>query len=202
MRDKGAILGIVLVLMTLILAASGFAFWGLRGETQSARNDRMARQLFDCAEEALAIGKQLFGSYQRAAWDSFLDTDVCSLAAGAPPLPCGPFPTGASGTAPPGYPSGKPYQDTLPGTPFIYNVGIYNNHENVLPVPRCAQSASDPLCIHHDGDNTVLVYARCWDPTTGQSRATQAVLNSAIQVNACPYRGMAGAGCRGQGNQN
>jgi hypothetical protein len=46
------------------------------------------------------------------------------------------------------------------------------------------------------------VYARCWDPVSGQSRATQAVINAALQSSGCPYRGMAGAGCRGQGNQN
>jgi len=102
MRERGAILGIVLVLMVLIMAASGFAFWGLRGESQSAANDRLSRQLCDCAEEALAIGKQVFGNYQRANWDSFLDTNVCSLSNVSPALPCGPFPTGATGTAPAG----------------------------------------------------------------------------------------------------
>jgi hypothetical protein len=205
MRERGAILGIVLVLLVLILAASGFAFWGLRGETQSAANDRLSRQLFDCAEEALAIGKVVFGNQQRAGWDGFLNTDVCSLSNISPALPCpSPFPSGASGTPPAGYPTGKPYQDsiTVDKSSFIYNIGIYNNPENVLPNPKCTQLVADPLCKYHDGDSTVVVYARCWDTVSGQSRATQAVINAPMPSNGCPYRGMAGASCRGQGNQN
>jgi hypothetical protein len=199
MRERGAILGIVMILMTIILAASAFAFWGLRGEMQSTGNDRLAHQLFDCAEEALAMGKQVFGSAQRSSWDNFLSADVCSQSLTSPALPCGPFPTGATGAAP-GYPTGSPYQGTL--NSFIYNIGIYNNNENVVPAPKCSQAVPDPLCQYHDGDNTVVVYARCWDPVSRQSRATQAVINAAVQANGCPYRGMAGAGCRGQGNEN
>src|SRR5262249_43258601 len=78
MHERGAILGIVMILLTLVLTASGFAFWGLRGEMQSTGNDRLSHQLFDCAEEALAIGKQVFGSAQRPNWDAFLFADVCS----------------------------------------------------------------------------------------------------------------------------
>jgi hypothetical protein len=111
---------------------------------------------------------------------------VCST------LPCAPFPAGATGTAPAGYPTGKPYQDLQPSnSPFVYNIGIYNNNENVLPAPKCSQATPDPLCRYHDGDDTVIVYARCSDPVSGQSRATQAVINAAIQSNGCPYRGMA-----------
>jgi hypothetical protein len=205
-KERGALLGIVMVLLVLILAASGFAFWGLRGETQSAGTDRLAHQLFDCAEQALAIGKQRFGTYDRKTWDDFLFTDVCAT------LPCtnngGPFPTGATGTPPVSYPGSAPYQDDIiVGTgnyakSFRYNVGLYNNNENVVPTPKCSQLVPDTTCKYHDGDSVAVVWARCTDLDTGLSRVTQAVINAPVQTSNCPYRGMAGAGCRGQGNQN
>jgi hypothetical protein len=197
-RDRGALLGIVMILLVLILAASGFAFWTMRADTDATGNDRLSRQLFDCAEQALALGKQTF-SAQRSAWDSYLGTDVCSV------LPCpSPFPSGATGTAPVNYPTGGVYASTITiGTDarkqtYNYNIGIYNDKE----ITCTAQSTTDPKCQYHDGNNTVVVYAKCIDPTTKLWRATQAVINVPMTTSGCPYRAQAGASCRGNGNQN
>ena len=193
-----------MVLLVLVLAASGFAFWGLRGETSSAGNDRLARQLFDCAEQALAFGKKEFTN-ERLGWDQYLNTDVCSTGA----LPCPPFPTNSNPGQPPlNYPTGTPFTgiitvDATKNLAFIYNIGIYNNHENLKnPNAQCNTASGDTTCKYHDGDSTVILYARCTDPTTHQSRSTQVVLNVGVQSQGCPYRSMAGAGCRGDGNQN
>jgi hypothetical protein len=194
------------------MAASGFAFWTMRADTNATGNDRLSRQLFDCSEQALQLAKQTFTA-QRTAWDTFLGTNVCSTLT----LPCtnqgGPFPTGATGTAPINYPTAGVYASTIKigadyladGTTvngrqrtFNYNIGMYNDKEI-----KCTQQATtDPTCTYHDGNDTVVVYARCTDPITNQWRATQAVIKVAQQVSGCPYRAQAGASCRGSGNQN
>ncbi len=198
-REKGALLGIVMILLVLILAASGFAFWTMRADTNATGNDRLSRQLFDCAEQALALGKQQFTA-QRSAWDSYFNTNVCSAY-----LPCpAPFPSGASGTPVVNYPSGTPYTGTITiGTDtrkqtYNYYVGLYNDKED-----KCtAQATSDSTCTYHDGNDTAVVYARCVDPTTKLYRVTQAVIQVKQTTSGCPYRAQAGASCRGNGNQN
>jgi hypothetical protein len=203
-RERGALLGVVLVLLVVLMAASVFAFWSLRSDAGAVANDRLSRQLFDCAEQGLAMAKQRFTTVDRGKWDEFLNTDVCNLA--VPAFPCPPFPAGATGVAPPKYPNGDPYKTTITvgtGAAAInleYMVGIYNNSENVVPAPKCLQP--DPTCTFHDGDNTIVVWSRCREPISGLSRATSAVITSPVPTNGCPYRGMAGNGCRGAGNQN
>ncbi len=186
-----------MILLVLILAASGFAFWTMRADTNATGNDRLTRQLFDCAEQALALGKQQFTA-QRSAWDSFLGTNVCSST-----LPCpSPFPSNATGTAPVNYPTGSPYTGTITiGTDtrkqtYNYYIGLYNDKED-----KCTVS-TDPTCTYHDGNSTAVVYARCVDPTTGLYHITQAVLQVQQTSSGCPYRAQAGASCRGNGNQN
>jgi hypothetical protein len=206
-KQRGALLGIVMILLVLILAASGFAFWTMRADTNATGNDRLSRQLFDCAEQALALGKQTFAA-QRSAWDSYLGTDVCTSGW----FPCPPFPTGATGTAPLNYPTGGVYTGTIKvglatdvngntntrQQSYTYKIGIYNDKE----IACSAQATTDPTCSYHDGNDTVVVYARCTDPSTNQWRATQAVLTQKQTTSGCPYRAQAGASCRGNGNQN
>jgi Tfp pilus assembly protein PilX len=208
-RDRGALLGIVLVLLTLVLAASAFAFWGLRGDTNATGNDRLERQLFDCAEQALALGKVQFGNLNRANWDVYLSTNVCAT---TPALPCpSPFPSGAPTTPTSStYPNISPWTGTITvttngvGHAFTYQLGLYNNSEDVTTKgPLCSQaSGADTSCTYHDGDNRAVVYARCTDQTTLEWRATQALITATVQASGCPYRAMAGAGCHGNGNQN
>jgi hypothetical protein len=199
-------MGVVLVLLLVIIAGAVLAIWGARADTSSAGQDRLTRQLFDCAEQGLAFGKQWFSINQRSNWDQFLSTDVCTLA--TPPVPCPPFPTGAPGTAPPNYPNGAPYTNTITvgsGTgsmALTYQVVIYNNEENIVPAPKCSQATPDPRCLYHDGDNTIVVYSQCRDPASGQSRSVQAVISAPNPDDGCGYKGQAGFGCRNQGNLN
>src|SRR5688572_29147376 len=103
-RERGAVLAVVMILLVVLLAAGVFAFVGLRSDTGAARNERLARQLFDCAEQGLQMGKQFFSQPAvRGNWDTYLRTNVCAS------LPCAPFPTGQSGTPPPNYPNGVPF---------------------------------------------------------------------------------------------
>ncbi len=186
--QRGAILPIVMILLVVLLAAGVFAFVGLRSDTGAARNERLARQLFDCAEQGLQMGKQFFSqSAVRGNWDAYLKTDVCAV------LPCAPFPAGQSGVAPPNYPTGAPFKNTVTvtTTPLFtleYQVGIYNN-------------PGDPLGPTANGDNQIVVYSRCTDPVSRQQRAVQVLLAVPIQQGG-DYFGQAGMGFGNQGNAN
>jgi Tfp pilus assembly protein PilX len=204
-RDRGALLGIVLVLLVVLAAGGAFALWTASSDQRGASNDRLSRQLLDCAEQGLAWGKQYFSTTQRRNWDQFLSTNVCTAPGSA--LPCapgGPFPTGATGTAPANYPAGAPYTQTInvsTGVALTWQVGIYNPPESVNPAPACNQVPADPLCVYHDGDNTVVLYARCSAPS-GEARSAQVLLSVPITQDGCGYKGQQGFGCNNGNNLN
>ena len=197
-------MGIVLVLLVIMAAAGAFTVWTVSNNQGGARNDRLQRQLLDCAEQGLAFGKQWFGITKRANWDDFLNTDVCTATGSM--LPCGPFATGATNTnVPPGYPASAPYTQTISDTnsannntlQLTWHIGIYNPPENAT---SCGTTA-DPLCQHHDGDNTVALYSRCIAPT-GEERTAQVMLYVPLGQNPCAYKGQQGFGCNNGSNMN
>jgi len=202
-RQRGVLLGVVLVLLAVLFAAGAFALWSMRGETSSAGSDRLSRQLFDCAEQGLAAGKQFFSvnvGQTTNGLSQYLNTNICTTAIdNAGPLPCwtsGPFPTGGTGAAIANYPAGAPYtqkiqMDQRIGTgvyDFEYTFGIYNDPGD----------ANGP---NRDGNNKVVVYSRCTDLTTLQQRSVQAII-TVTQAQSNDYTGQAGRGFRNQGNQN
>src|SRR5690348_15271875 len=113
-RQRGVLLGVVMVLLIVLLAAALFAFWTVRGDSGAAGRDHLSRQLFDCAEQGLAAGKQYFSTgTARNNWSTYLNANICSTTiSNLGTLPCwtssGPFPTGATGTLS-GYPDQAPY---------------------------------------------------------------------------------------------
>jgi hypothetical protein len=207
-RQRGVILGIVLILIAVIFTAGLFALWSTRTDTASAGHDRLSRQLFDCAEQGLAFGKQYFGAAaQRTQWNSYLAaSNACSTSGSTrgnlPCKPTGPFPTGGIGNPVASYPSGSPYttaiqMDTRLGTgvnDFEYTVGIYNDPGDPKADPAIASS-------WNDANNKVVVYSRCTDLSTLQSRAVQAIITVPMPSSS-DYTGQAGRGFRNQGNQN
>jgi hypothetical protein len=190
-RDRGALLGIVLILLVVIVSASAYAMWALRSDTGAAGQDRLTRQLFDCAERGLAAGKNYFAVTARNNWSLYLAANVCTSGT-LPCAPSGPFPTGNTGGVP-NYPTGFPF--TAPMEPsgtlstFSYTFGIYQNPST--EVSRIA-----------DTDNTVIVYASCTDSLSKQSRAVQAVLKSPPAPPVSDYTGQAGMGMRNGNNAN
>ena len=201
-RDRGVLLGVVLVLVLALFTAGVFALASMRSDTGAAGRDRLSRQLFDCAEEGLAWGRQYFSGTGRSQWNNYLAaSNLCTTAISSSPaigpLPCvnngGPFPTGGTGAAISGYPDQAPFTQQLKMDPrstsndFEFTVGIYND-------PADASSWADT-------NNRIIVYARCTDLSTLQSRAVQ-VLLSAPMTSSSDYTGQAGRGFRNQGNQN
>jgi hypothetical protein len=184
-------LGIVLILMAAVLAAGVFAFWGLKSDTGAAGNDRLARQLFDCAEQGLAVGKEQF-SYNllQDVWDKYFKANVCASGS----VSCPPLLVTAPGSSVDGYPDQPPFwgKVTTPAPQSIeleYHVAIYNNPEN-------------PPSPFHDTDNRIIIYSRCIDKKgSGQSRAVQAIIERPPTVTN-DYTGQAGRGFRNQGNSN
>jgi hypothetical protein len=187
------LLGVVLVLLAVLFAAGIFALWSMRSETSSAGRDRLSRQLFDCAEQGLAAGKQYFSAtIGTAGIDKYLAADVCST------LPCtssgGPFPTG--GTAVAGYPDQAPFtqpitMDTRLATgtyDFKYTFAVYND-------------PGDSGTAIHDTNSKVIIYSRCTDLNTSQQRSVSALI-SISSATTNDYSGQAGRGFRNQGNQN
>jgi hypothetical protein len=191
-RQRGVLLGVVLILLAVLFAAGIFALWSMRSDTGSAGRDRLARQLFDCAEQGLADGKQYFATHQ-AAIATYLKADVCSTKTdgtlGIAPLPCwdtgGPFPTTAASTAAvAGYPDGSLFTKKISMdsrnklanvADFEYTFAIYND-----PGDKSGSPTSDL-------NSTVIVYSRCTDLATLQQRSVQALMK---------------VGFRNQGNQN
>lgn len=191
-RQRGVLLGIVLILLAVLFAAGIFALWSMRGDTGSAGRDRLSRQLFDCAEQGLAYGKQYFSAtIGTTGIDNYLKADVCST------LPCttsgGPFPTG--GTAVAGYPDQAPFtqpltMDTRLGTTadFKYTFAVYND-------------PGDYGGTGHDTNSKVVIYSRCTDLNTSQQRSVSALISISSALTG-DYTGQAGRGFRNQGNQN
>jgi hypothetical protein len=204
------LLGVVLILLGLVMLGGALALSSVRSDTAAAGADRLGRQLFDCAERGLEWGKQFFtGSGLDTG--QFLKADVCNnVPSGKVRLPCsatGPFRPSITGAAPatfPGYPYAPPFTTgisigkvplTVAGSTFMapeqqleYTVAIFDNDE----------ADND---YTHPSDTQVVVYSRCRDPKTGQSKAVQAMVQSTVPSNN-DYVGQAGYGFRGQGNQN
>jgi hypothetical protein len=200
-QASGVILGIVLILIAVLFAAGLFALWSTRSDTSAAGHDRLSRQLFDCAEQGLAFGKQYFSvTPQRQNWPNYLNASgACSTSGSTrgvlPCAPSGPFPTGGTGTAPVGYPGSSPYtqqikMDPRGGNDFEFTVGIYNDPADTTTTPP-----------YTDTNNRIVVYSRCTDLNTLQSRSVQAIL-SVPPPTTTDYTGQAGRGFRNQGNQN
>jgi hypothetical protein len=195
------LLGVVLVLLVAVFTAGVYALATTRSDTGAAGRDRVGRQLFDCAEQGLAWGRQYFSTTARSQWASYLGaSNVCTTAISSSPaigpLPCGtngPFPTGGTGAAMPGYPDQAPYTQQIQmdprsnGPDFQFTVGIYNDPADASP--------------YADGNNRIVVYSRCTDLATLQQRAVQVLLSAPPQVTS-DYTGQAGRGFRNQGNQN
>jgi hypothetical protein len=123
-RDRGALLGIVMILLSVVLSVGALALWNLRADTGSAGRTHLSHQLFDCAEEGLAWGNQYFASTARLQWDTYL----------------------SSGKSMPG-------TVTMNGRAFTYQITLVNNPENppspqsdqdnqVLVVSRCSDVVS------------------------------------------------------------
>jgi hypothetical protein len=197
------LLGIVLVLLAVLFAAGILALWSVRNETASAGRDRLSRQLLDCSEQGLAWGKQYFsrtvgpsGLSQYLAVSDLCTQPISNSSAGH--LPCwadgGPFPSAGTGAAIASYPGGSPFtqliqMDNRAGSAeFEFTVGIYND-------------PGDPSGPYADSNSRVIVYSRCTDRSTLQSRAVQALI-SVNQSTSTDYAGQAGRGFRNQGNQN
>ena len=203
-RQSGVLLGVVLVLLAVLFAAGVFALWSMRGETSAAGRDRVSRQLFDCAEQGLAWGKQYFSkTVGIAGINSYLATNICSTQISSSPaigpLPCwdkgGPFPTGGTGTAVAGYPNQSPYTQQITMDPrrgtttdFEFTVGVYND-------------PGDSSGYYADGNSKVIIYSRCTDLNTLQQRSVSALVGI-VTGSSSDYTGQAGRGFRNQGNQN
>ena len=123
-RQRGAILGIVMILLAVILSVSSLAVWNLRSDSSSAGRTHLAHQLFDCAEQGLAWGKQYFSTTARSEWNLFLST-------------------GATLTG----------HVSMSSHPFTYVLSMANNPENppspaadtdgqVMVVSRCSDDAT------------------------------------------------------------
>lgn len=190
-RERGVLLGVVLILMVVVLLGGALAMWGVRSDTASSGADRLQRQLFACAEQGAEWGKQWFST---ATWDTYLAaSNQCTF------FPCGPFKANTTGTPPPGYPDQMPYRNTVTmgggtitangqtfttaGQTLTYTVGIYNP-DLANPTP-----------------SMIAVYSKCVDPVTKQSKAVQLVLRTQVPSNI-DYAGQVGFGFRNQGNQN
>ena len=196
--ERGALLGVVLILLVVILASSIFAFYGVKTDTGAAGNDRLMRQLLDCAEGGLAQGKQYFSQpTQRSQWSSYFMSDIHTTFGAPVPIPGSPAATPANypltaevtvGTAP------------APVATLKYWVAVYNN-------PGDTGNTQNPIV---DTDNRIMVISRCAEvtdnsdpnnPVTNHSRTVQALLEVPAQKTG-DYFGQAGGGFRGQGNTN
>jgi hypothetical protein len=202
-RQSGVLLGIVLILLAVLFAAGAFALWSMRGDTNSAGHDRLERQLFDCAEQGLAYGKQYFATHQ-SSLVQWVGADVCTktISASSPyisALPCtnsgGPFPTGGATVA--GYPDGAPFTQSIVmdtrgnnTTPdFQFTFAVYNDPAAVNPL------------LYTSAAPKLVVYSRCTDLKTLQQRSVSALV-TVTQTTSTDYTGQAGRGFRNQGNQN
>ncbi|HJZ85676.1 MAG TPA: hypothetical protein VKN99_10925 [Polyangia bacterium] len=200
--ERGVALGLAMVLLVVLLLAAGIAVWGLRSETGSAGGDRMTRQLFDCAERALAFGKVYFSNTNFAIND-FLSTNVCGVLPCYPTVSTGPFRPQTSipppcGTPIPGYPDGTMADSTQ--LKQLVNVGG-QQMEFIVAIYDDADESAMPQNYACDTNNRVIVWARCRDVVTNQSRTASAL----VQLTGTPssdYSGQAGRGFRNLGNAN
>jgi hypothetical protein len=196
-RERGAVLGIVVVLLAVILAASAFAMWTMRSDVGGARRDRVARQLFDCAEQGLAAGKNFFATTGRTNWNGYLAANVCA-SGNLPCQPNGPFPTGNTGVAITNYPDGPPYTTTIEPNNATGSAGVLSTFTYTFGIYQNPSSESRTA----DTDNAVIVFSTCIDSVTHQARSVQAYMSSPPAVPSGDYIGQAGHGFRNSNNAN
>jgi hypothetical protein len=202
------LLGVVLILLGLVMLGGALALSSVRSDTAAAGADRFGRQLFDCAERGLEWGKQFFTG-SGLDTDQFLKTGVCNPPSGTVPLPCsagGPFRPSITGPAPstfPGYPYAAPFTTVISmgKVPITVGGSTFMAPEQQLQYTVAIFDNDDDNDYTHSSDTQVIVYSRCRDPKTGQSKAVQAVVQATVPSNN-DYVGQAGYGFRGQGNQN
>jgi hypothetical protein len=205
-QERGALLGIVLIMLMVLMAASVFAFFSLRTDSGATAQDRMQRQLFDCAEQGLAIGKTTFSTTTATPqWGAYYKANNTNGTNPFPVPPNGPFPQNTNSTPATGYPlrwcaAGCTYpqvQVALGATDmgatvnFDRVVAIYNNPGDADPFN---ENPAAP-------DNQTMVWSQCTDPQTGQKKAVQALLLVPPVKNG-NYFGQAGFGYNNSGNTN
>jgi hypothetical protein len=193
------LLGIVLIMLMVLMAASVFAFFTLRTDSGATANDRLARQLFDCAEQGLAIGKTTFSATSAVPmWPQYF---AGNLTSGPNALLPTNFPAPGTGTAVPGY----PYQPNTPPLSIgqiAIPLGVGGNSTLILnQVVAIYNNPGDQGGLTSDNDNQVIVWAQCTEPNTKQSRTVQALLFVPPQKNG-NYFGQAGFGYNNSGNTN
>jgi len=204
---------VVLVLSTVLFAASIFAYWGLRSDTSTAGADRLSRQLFDCAEQGLAVAKQYFTlpTVPPSSWPSYYQSSqVCNGSSSNLWNACsgqgGPFPMTPPTTAPAApqtYPNSAPFtQQLLVALPngqsetLTFTFGIMN-----APSSTEDKWGQDSTGAPNEKDRTAIIYSRCVESLTNRSRSVSAVIYAPPQ-NSNDYQGVDGHGMRNQGNFN
>lgn len=203
-RERGLLLGVVLVLLGIVVASGALALWSMRTDTGAAGSDRLSRQLLDCAEQGLTWGKQYMATYMNTGNSvaPYIAANICSSGSStstAGPLPCttsgGPFPATCTGTPPSGYPGSAPFTQQLKmdsrqgNNDFEYTVGFLND-----------PAATNPCVV--GTSQTIIVYSRCTDLSTMQQRAVEAAIKVDPPATKTDYAGQAGRGFRNQGNSN
>jgi hypothetical protein len=189
--ERGIVLAMVMMLLLIVALAGALAVWGLKTEISAAGNDRLSRQMVDCAEQGLAFGKQYFTG-AGLDWATTLSYKVCSTTK----LPCwgagGPFPDDSYGTpvAPPAW---YPLTGTMVfgGISLRAEVAIFDDND----ISEATQN------YRVDANSQVFVWSRCTDPQSGQSKSVQALIRASVPTNN-DYSSQAGLGYRNQGNGN
>jgi len=191
-NERGALLGIVLVLLMVLMAASVFAFFTLRSDSGATAQDRLARQLLDCAEQGLALGKTTFSTpTAQSNWNVYFAANTCATS-NSGLFPCPPFSAGG-GAARSDYPLSNNNVQVALGTSgamltMSQLVGIYNN-------------PGDPGGPTTDQDFEIVVWSQCVEPSSKQARTVQALLKVPSQKTG-NYFGQAGFGYSNSGNTN
>lgn len=196
-RDGGMLLGIVLILLGVVLLAGALAISSVRSDTASAGADRLVRQLQDCAEQGLEYGKTYFSSIDTVSGPYLASSNNCSSTYG---LNTACYPNGplhySTGTPPTNY----PFQQTvaMAGQSLQWTVALYDDDDETACTGVQCTGTQD---YTSDSNGIVIVYSRCQDLTTHQSKAVQAAIRVVVPTNV-DYAGQAGFGFRNQGNQN
>jgi hypothetical protein len=203
-RERGALLGIVLIMLMVLMAASVFAFFSLRTDSGAAAQDRLSHQLFDCAEQGLQIGKMLFtSSTAQSSWGAYFKANA-------------PGTTLTSGLALPtdhGIPMASP-PVPQPGYPLEYCAGCANPAITLtlgLPAQNTQLTLNRAIAIYNnpgesatpldDSDHQAVLWSACMEPNSKQMRSLQTLI-SATPVKNGNYFGQAGFGYNNSGNTN
>jgi Tfp pilus assembly protein PilX len=200
-QERGALLGIVLIMLMVLMAASVFAFFSLRTDSGATAQDRMQRQLFDCAEQGLAIGKTTFSTTTATpSWPAYY---LANNTNGTNPFPSPPFPQNTSSTPVTGYPLRWCAQGCTYGQVQVAlgatDMGATVNFDRVVAIYNNPGDTQVPL--NSETDNQTMVWSQCTDPQTGQKKVVQALLLVPPVKNG-NYFGQAGFGYNNSGNTN